>query len=106
VLPAQLPERAHGTSDAYEAIRFLDETGDVRWAHPLAAEHREVLVGRPTGDGASLSDVDRYVVLPGFGEKVPDRWDANALEAFADLDLQEFGRVTGEHEADGVTDIE
>lgn len=88
--------RAQGSSDAYEPVRFLDETGDVRWAHPLATEHPEVLVSRPTGDGASLSDVDRYVVLPGFSEKVPDRRDANALEAFADIDLQELGRVTGE----------
>lgn len=58
-------------SDGDEAIGVLDEPGDVDGRHPLRAELGQVVVGRPTGDRASLSDVDRNVVLAGLGEQVP-----------------------------------
>jgi hypothetical protein len=92
--------------DADEAIRLLDETGDVRWADPLSAERPKILLGRPTGNRASLSDIHRYFVLPSLGEQVAHRWEANALESFADIDLQQLRRVAGQHHADCVTNFQ
>jgi hypothetical protein len=62
-----------------DAIRIFDQPSDIGWSYPDAPEGRQVLIGRPTGDGTGLSDVDRHLVLPGFGEQVPDRRHAYAL---------------------------
>ena len=94
------------SSEADEPIRLLDETGDVRWADPLSAERPEILVGRPTGDRASLSDVHRHFVLPNLGEQVAHRRDADTLETFADVSLQQLGGVAGQHHPNGVTDLQ
>lgn len=101
--PAQFRATCQDASQADEAIRFFDETSDIRWSHPLASERRQVIVSRPTGDSASLSDVHRHFVLPGLGEQVAKRWHAKALDSFANVGLHQLRGVSGQYEADCVT---
>jgi len=45
-------------------------------------------------------------VLAGLGQQVAHRWDAETLESLADIILEQFGGVAGQHHTHGVTDLE
>ena len=93
-------------SHADEAVGLFDQPGDVGWRHPLPAQCGQVVFGRPTGDGAALSDVDRDLMLADLGEQLAGRWQAEALELLTGVGLHELGGVPGEHDADGVSHLE
>jgi hypothetical protein len=48
-----------------EPVELLGHAGEFGWRDPAPLHPREVFVGRPTGDCASLSDVDRNAVVEG-----------------------------------------
>jgi hypothetical protein len=93
-------------SEADDAIGVFDEPSDIRWSHPLAAEELQVVVGRPTGNRAPLSNVDRHLLLPRLREEVPPGWQANALHLLTDCRLDQFGRVSSENNSDRMTHLE
>ena len=93
-------------SQADEAICLFDEPSDIRWSHPLTAEAIQVVVGRPTGHRASLSDVDGHVVLPGLGDQFAHWGHTNALQVITDVCLRQLRCVSGQHNADSVTDLQ
>ena len=66
-------------SDTDEAIGFFDQAGDIWWGHPLSADGGEIVIGRPTGDRAALSDVDRHLVITGLRHQLAYRRDAYPL---------------------------
>ena len=92
-------------SQADEAICLFDEPSHIRWSHPLTAEAIQVVIGRPTGHRASLSDVDGDLVLPRLGEQVADRWHTKALQSLPDVRLGQLRCVSSKHESDGVTHL-
>jgi hypothetical protein len=70
-------------SDTDESVGCFDESSDIGGCDPLPADGRQVLVGRLTGDGTCLSDVDRHFVLTRLGKQVADRWHADAFQGVA-----------------------
>jgi hypothetical protein len=56
--------------EGQDAVVLLEETGDVRRRDPRPAQPAQVLIGRPTGDGAALSDEDRDLVVAELCEEL------------------------------------
>lgn len=52
---ASVADRWLGADDS---VVLDDHLGELRWRQPACLDPLEVLVGRPTGDGATFSDVD------------------------------------------------
>jgi hypothetical protein len=67
-----------GTDDA---VVVRGHPGELGRGQPPRVEPFEVCVGRPTGDGTTLSDVNRNVVLAKLCEELARGWDADALDA-------------------------
>src|SRR5918994_1083055 len=93
-------------SEAHDPVGGLDEPSHIGRSDPPPADRRQVGLGRLTGDGTSLSNVDRDVVLSRLGEQVADGWHADALQRVPHAGLEQFRRVTGENDADLMTDLE
>src|ERR1700737_757849 len=93
-------------SHADEAIRLRDEPSNGRWRHPLASDGHHVLFSHPTGDRATLSDVDGHLVLSGLGEEIAERRNAETFQLLPDVGLRQLGGVAGEDNADRVADLE
>ena len=72
-------------SDAHDPVELLDHAGELGWCDPARPYPLEVFVGRPTGDCASLSDMNGNVVVEELLEKIARRRDPNALNAFGRL---------------------
>src|SRR5688572_17564548 len=87
-------------SEGDDLVRLFDQAGDVGRADPLAADAGELLLGRPRGDGATLSDIHGHHVGSGLAEQLAQRWQAGPLRRFEQLGLQELRRVAGEHDSD------
>ena len=51
-------------SESQHLVRVLEQLRRVRRGSPAPIDLGQMLVGRPTGDGTSLSDVDRNRVVP------------------------------------------
>ena len=49
--------------DAHDSVVLGDHPSEFRWREPARVQPLQVCVGRPTGDGAALSDVDRNLVV-------------------------------------------
>jgi hypothetical protein len=49
--------------DTHDAVVLGDHPSEFRWREPARVQPFQVCVGRPTGDGAALSDVDRNLVV-------------------------------------------
>ena len=79
---------------------------DIGWCDPLPTDCRQVVLGRPTGDRAPLSNVDRQIVLMRFREQLAHGWHADTLQGVAHGGLEQFGGVTGEYDADVGTNIQ
>ena len=69
------------SSEAHDPVELLDHAGELRWRDPARLHPLEVFVGRPTGDCASLSDVNGDGVVEELLEKIACRRDPNALKA-------------------------
>jgi hypothetical protein len=82
------------------------ELGRVGWGHPASVDLREVLVGRPTGDGASLSDVDRDGVIPQLRDQLAHGRHTDALHLLEVVAEQHLGRVAGEEHSGVVADFD
>ncbi len=80
-------------------VRVLDEVGNVGRRCPDAADRCEVLVGCPTGNCATLSNVYRDGPLEGFGDEVAQRWHTNPFEFLTGIELQEFGGIACEDDS-------
>src|SRR5687768_15558349 len=79
------------------AVGFGGEAGDVDGGYPAgAADAGEVVVGRPTGDGAAASDVEGDAFVLGFGKELGERGDAEAGDLVGDAGEDELGGVGGE----------
>src|SRR4029077_9302129 len=100
------PPTPGNRSDTDEAISFFNQPRDVGWRDPLPDDAGEVVVGCPTGNRASLSDIDGNVVLTRFGEQLAGGREPDPFDAVAHALLHHFGRVAGEDNADGVTDLD
>src|SRR5437762_1295522 len=46
-------------SERQKLVRLAAEPRRIGWSYPAPIDPRQMLVGRPTGDGTSLSDVNR-----------------------------------------------
>ena len=93
-------------SEAHEPIRSLDEASNVGRRNPFAVEARQVVLGHPTGDRTSLSDVDRYAVLDCLGEELLGRRQSDALQSSSHLGLHQLRGVPGEDEANRVSHLQ
>ena len=76
---------AGSLSDAHDPVELLDHAGKLGWCRPARLHPLEGFVGRPTGDCASLSDVDGNVVVEELPEEIARRGDPDALDAFGRL---------------------
>ena len=64
----------------------------------MPSELLQILISRPTGDRATLSDEDRDLVLADLGEQLPSRRDADSLDCLPGAGAHELGGVAGEEE--------
>lgn len=78
---------ASAPSECHDSIGLLDEAGHIGRGDPLPADTYELVLGRPTGDSATLSDVDRSPVLPGLAEKVSGRRQPHAFYSLERIGL-------------------
>jgi hypothetical protein len=63
----------------------FNHSREFRRREPAGLDPLEIVVGRPPGDGASLSDVDRHLVLAEFAEEVARGRDAHAFDTLGGL---------------------
>src|SRR5207247_8027364 len=87
---ARPPLGAHGP------VQLPGHSGELGWRDPARLHPRKVFVGRPTGDCAALSDVDRNLVVEELLEKIARGGDPNALNAFGRLLHNQFRCVAGQ----------
>lgn len=111
--PHRLPTSADGrvranspggrtASEREDLIRLAAELGRLRRGGPAPTELREILVGRPTGDGASLSDVNRNGVVPELCNQLAHRWHADAVDLIEVVAQKHLGSVTRKDHRDVV----
>jgi hypothetical protein len=77
-----------------------------RRSYPFTVNNLQGLVGRPPGNRARLSDIDRDFVIPELGEEIPNRWDPDALHFLGVVPNHDLGRIAGQDDADVVTDLD
>src|SRR6266540_673075 len=94
------------TSNAHHPVELLGHAGELGRRRPAGLQPLEVLVGRPTGDRAALSDVDRDLVVEQLLEELARGRDAHALDPFGRVARHELGRVTGENDGTLLTDLD
>src|ERR1044072_4730334 len=82
-------------SEGQELVGGGAELGRIGRGHPASVDLREVLFGRPTGDGASLSDKDRNGMIPQLGNQLAHRRHADALHLLEVVTEQQLGRIAG-----------
>ena len=82
----RLPQRTE-TSERDDSVGPFDEAGHIGWGDPLAADAYELVLGRPPGDGATLSDVDRNRVLPGLAHQLSGRRQPHAFHSLEGVGL-------------------
>lgn len=71
------------TSERDDPTCCLDEASDIWRRGPDAADRDKIIVGCPTGNSTTLSNMDRHVVFECFGDEVAERWHAEALQTLA-----------------------
>lgn len=77
------PPHAAIASERHDTFAGGEQSCDLWRAHPSPVNFGQVLVGRPTGDGAASSDEDRDLMFAQFGQQFarrrqPDSRDADA----------------------------
>jgi len=90
----QIPRStARARLEGHDAVALGEEPRHVRGCHPASVDLVEVLVGRPTGDGAALSDEDRDCVVSQLGEEFTRRRHAHALHPVRVVVQEKLGRI-------------
>jgi len=84
--------------EGHDAVALGKQRRDLWRRDPRSVDLRQVFVGRPTGDGAALSNEDRDRVIPQLREQLTNRRDANPLRAIDVVVKQQFGGVAAEHD--------
>jgi hypothetical protein len=82
-----------------------DESGHVRRCDPLTPDSGQVVIGRPPGDGATLSDEDRHGVLLQLGEQLARRWHTYPLHRLTGAGVDQLRRIPGQQQGCGLTDF-
>ena len=77
-------------------VALGEASGDVSWGDPRPVDLLQVVVVRPTGDGAGLSDVDRNVVLAELGKELAGWRHSDAFQPLCRVVEQELCRVAAE----------
>lgn len=70
------------SSEGENLVDLCDQYCEFWRRDPCSAEFRKVIVGRPTGDCATLSDVDGQLVLLDLGYQLPHRGDPYTFKGF------------------------
>jgi deazaflavin-dependent oxidoreductase (nitroreductase family) len=68
-------------SERHDAVAVGKQRRHLRRRDPRPIDLRQVFVGRPTGDGATSSDLDRNRVIPQLREELTNRRHADTLHA-------------------------
>lgn len=63
-----------------DAVAVGEQLRHIRRRDPAPPEPRKIVVVRPTGDGAALSDKDRHFVVAQLGQKISEGRNPDALE--------------------------
>jgi hypothetical protein len=82
------------------------QPGNIRRCDPAAAQLLKVLVGRPTGDGAPLSDEHWDFVIAQLRQQLTHRRKTSSFELVGVVTEQKLGRVTGEDDGGLVPDLD
>jgi hypothetical protein len=85
--------------DTHDAVVLRDHPSEFRWREPARVQPLQVFVGRPTGDGAALSDVDGNLVVEELLQELFRRRNADALDSPCLRARDELRRVA--HQRDG-----
>ena len=72
-------EQRH-TLDSDDAVVLRDHPGELGRSEPARVQPLQVCVGRPTGDGAALSDVDRNAVVDELLQQLLQRRNADTFD--------------------------
>src|SRR6266566_8096456 len=83
----------NGRLDTHHAVVLRDHPSELRWREPTRIQPLQVCVGRPTGDGAALSDVDRNPVVDELLQELSRRRNADAFDLLCLLARGELRRV-------------
>ena len=67
--------------ETHDAVVLGDHPSEFGWREPVRVQPLEVFVGRPTGDGAALSDVDGNLVVEQLLQELFRRRNADALDS-------------------------
>ncbi len=70
--PPEISKREH-------LVRVSHQRSGVQRSNKLAVDQGQALLCRPTGDCASLSDVERYPAIFELGKQLAHWWHAHAL---------------------------
>lgn len=63
-----------------DAVAVGEQLRHVGRGDPAPSDLFEIVVVRPTGDGAALSDKDRHFVVAQLGQKISEGRNPDALE--------------------------
>ena len=66
--------------ERHHAVAVGEQLRHVGRGDPAPPDLFEIVVVRPTGDGATLSDEDRHFVVAQLGEKIAEGRNTDALE--------------------------
>ena len=73
-------EQRH-TLDSDDAVVLRDHPGELGRSEPAGVQPLQVCVGRPTGDGATLSDVDGNAVVDELLQQLLQRRNADTVDS-------------------------
>ena len=94
------------SSEGDDAVVLLDKPGDIGRRRPRSTHTGQVIVGRPTGDRATLSDEDRDSMLQELRQQLPYRRDTHTFEPVRRLLGQQLSRVADKHNRRLVADLD
>ena len=85
-----------GRSESENAVVLLDHLSELGRRQPVRVQPAQVIVGRPTGDGAAFSDVNRNRVIDELCEQLSGGRHADTLDSIRCCVEDELGPVAGE----------
>ena len=94
------------TLEAHDVVAVGEEPRHLGRGYPAPADLLEILVARPTGDGAALSDEDGDRMVAQLGEQVARRRDAHAFERPDRIADQQLGGVAAQDDRRLLADLD
>ena len=88
--------------EADDPVSAGDECGHVRRSRPRPVQCGEVVVGRPTGNGTTLSNVNEHRSFHRFRDEVAQRWQPDPFDAIAHIGTHDLCRITHKDETGGL----